>query len=183
MFRDFRVKTFWKEPQSYKLLRGTPRLSHSNAWDWVVDDWGEYFKGRELHFGYRLATAFFYAIKGALDFQGKWFISWILSEEWNKAKSARDRGLHWLVADYALRWDDPSLLEEHKALFIVSEMQLIGLMAHKSKKPVVDKWFADEGYVIESNGLQCRKRKREDDVDEDAANPRTLKRAHVEPPA
>ncbi len=110
--------------------------------DSVFDTWNKYIKETDLVFSYRISKRLFYAIQGALDDGGKWFLSWVVAHTWPKPHTVpHHANMHWLVAEYALRWDDPDYLKEHCASFSVDDFTYIDRLATVHARPKLMAWF------------------------------------------
>lgn len=121
-------------------------------------------------FSYHISKRLFYAIQGALDHQGKWFLSWVVNHPWHAPKTLTQAQMHWLVAEYALRWDDPAYFEEYKHYFVSSELTYVHGLARLHKRQKLMDWFDVSG--VDPHFL---KRKADTDLPRDPGDVKTAR--------
>jgi hypothetical protein len=150
----FLMYGFWCEP-TYPSMGGGFRVFQPTFYR-LLDNWTQYCNrvSVTLRLPSRISRLLGYAIKGALDHGARWFIAWVLSEprflniEENPVFNASEwffHGFHWLAIEYALRWDDPFLIERYWNFITQNDIgTAVQELAEKHAKPNVLQWLKDE---------------------------------------
>lgn len=150
----FKCGATWLYPRPTTLQGISKKLSFSDSlpYNTIMDNWGEYILDKELHLSHRWKRTLCYAIKGALDYQGCWFLRWMMtrggSKFWPTEKTVHEAGFGWLLADYALRWDDPSLLIEFGIHLNRMDMLQVLVLAFKHEKTTLFQWINNESGAV-----------------------------------
>jgi hypothetical protein len=149
----FLMYGFWCEP-TFPSMGGGFYVSQATFYRELCN-WSQYWDDRvKLQYPSRISRLLGYAIKGALDHGAEWFIAWVLGEprllEHKEgsvfdAYAWSDQGFHRLAVEYALRWDDPRLIQRyHKWIRNNLLDKDIQELAEKHAKPNLIQWFKDE---------------------------------------
>jgi len=121
---------FWEKLEDDFEI-GTSRREHDI---YRFTSWAEYFK-YPLSIPQTQTKRFLYAIVGAMGNKGStWFLDWLVSEHpWNSQGTIRSTNAHWIVADYAVRWDDAAFLHMYKRHFTKNELSNVYMAAKENQ--------------------------------------------------
>jgi len=131
----FLEEGFWLKVQAAGNDKLATEVKPHHA-DYMFCSWATHYDSKILMISRRIwSKNLLYAIIGALNHKGKWFLDWIVSEHVWDTRSIRDAGTHWIVAEYALRWDDADFLHQYASEFTKEELNAMYTRALACRPP------------------------------------------------
>lgn len=131
------------------IVATTHPFTYTAPWKYKVTACFTHIKGHELFIANQYAGRLMNAIFGALDNARAWFLEVLLT--FGRPTVEPIHGAEYLLLEYALRYDDPSLVAKHVGHFSLRDFEELLTGAIALDRPNVIAWFMETPNVVNTN--------------------------------